>query len=126
MPLIQNVFAQSNIPPAPGGGGTTQTQSTLGAPAATQPPPSLMSMVTLFVPMFLVIYFFIIRPQQKKMKEHQSLLEKLQHGDEIVTNAGFYGKVTGITDKVLTVEIADGVRVKMLKTQIASVNPKGA
>ena len=74
-----------------------------------------------FVLMFGVLYFLILRPQQKKMKEQQNMLSALKHGDEILTNSGFLGKVTGITDKVVTVEVADNVRVKMLKSQISQV-----
>lgn len=123
--LMQEVFAQST-PPAPGatGGTTAQTQvpTQSGAPVGA-PQPGPLGMLMPFALMFVVIYFLIIRPQQKKMKDHQSTLEKIQYGDEIVTSGGMFGKVTGITDKVLTVEIADGVRVKMLKAQVASVNP---
>ena len=120
--IISEVFAQST-PPAPGGGATaTQTQVPSSAGAApAQPGP--FGMLLPFVLMFVVIYFLMIRPQQKKMKQHQATLEKIKYGDEIVTNAGIFGKVTGITDKVLTLEIADGVRIKMLKGQVATVNP---
>lgn len=116
---------QQSAPPAPGGGGTTattQTPSDAGA-AGGPPQPGAFGMLMPFILMFVVIYFLIMRPQQKKMKEHQALLEKIQYGDEVVTNAGIFGKVTGITDKVLTVEIADNVRIKMLRSQVASVNP---
>ena len=123
--LFNQAFAQQSAPPAPGGGdttATTQTPSNTGAPtAAAQPGP--LGMLMPFVLMFGVIYFLIMRPQQKKMKEQQAMLEKIQYGDEVVTSAGIFGKVTGITDKVLTVEIADGVRIKMLRGQVASVNP---
>jgi len=114
--MINHAFADNNTQT------TASTTTAPSAPTAGQPgQPGFMSMLTLFAPMFLVIYFFIMRPQQKKMKEHQALLDKLQHGDEVVTNAGMFGRVTGITDKVLTLEIADNVRVKILKNQIASV-----
>jgi preprotein translocase subunit YajC len=88
--------------------------------------PGVLGMVMPFALMFVVIYFFIIRPQQKKMKEHQGLLEKIRHGDEVITSAGIFGTVTGVTDKVLTVEIAKDVKIKILKTQISSVNPDAA
>lgn len=74
-----------------------------------------------FILMFGVLYFLMIRPQQKKLKEQQTMLSALKHGDEILTASGFLGKVTGITDKVLTVELADDVRVKMLKSQVTQV-----
>ena len=122
-------FADSTAP-APGGGAQapTTTASTVQTPAGAQgvpgqQQPGAMQMMMPFVLMFGVVYFLILRPQQKKMKDHQATLSKIQHGDEIVTNAGIFGKVTGVTDKVLTLEIADGVRVKMLKSQVASVNP---
>lgn len=117
--------AHAETVPAPGGNttATTSTPSQSGAPAGAPPQPGPFGMLMPFILMFGVIYFLIIRPQQKKMKEHQGTLEKIKYGDEIITNAGIFGKITGITDKVLTVEIADGVKIKMLKSQVASVNP---
>jgi len=67
---------------------------------------------------FIVFYFLLIRPQQKKAKEHQSFLSTLKKGDEIVTNGGIHGRITGITDSVLTLEIAEGVRVKVNRASI--------
>ena len=96
--------------PLPAGG-------TPGAP----PQPGLASMVVPFALMFGVIYFLMIRPQQKKMKEQQKMMSELKHGDEILTNSGILGKVTGLTEKVVTVEVADNVRVKMLKSQVSQV-----
>lgn len=126
MSFVNNAFAQST-PPAPGGANpttaTTQAPSTAGAPQAAPQQPGPLGMLMPFILMFGVIYFLIIRPQQKKMKEHQEAVGKIKHGDEVITNAGIFGKVTGVTDKVITVEIADGVRVKMLKTQVSSINP---
>lgn len=124
MNFTSSAYAQQTSPPPAPGAGSTQPPS--GVPGGAPQQPGLMGMLTLVAPMLLVMYFLMIRPQQKKMKEHQGMLEKIQHGDEVVTNAGIFGKVTGVTEKVLTVEIADGVRVKMLKSQVASVNPKGA
>lgn len=91
-----------------------------GAAGAAQPP-TLTGMLVPFAAMFAVIYFLMIRPQQKKMREQQSMLGGLKHGDDVVTTSGMLGKVTGITDKVVTLEIADNVRIKMLKSQVAQV-----
>ena len=88
-----------------------------GAPASV----GIMGMLPPMLLMFGVVYFMMLRPQQKKMKEHQQLIAALKHGDEIMTTSGILGKVTGITEKVVTVEIADNVRVKMLKSQVAQV-----
>jgi preprotein translocase subunit YajC len=91
-----------------------------GASAAAQQP-GFVGMMLPFILMFAVVYFLMIRPQQKRMKEQQSMLTSLKHGDEIVCTSGLLGKVTGITDKVVTLEVADNVRVKMLKSQVAQV-----
>lgn len=71
--------------------------------------------------MFVVFYFLLIRPQQKKQKEHQKMLQNLKKGDDIVTASGIFGKVTGLTDTLATIEIADKVRVKILRSQIAGL-----
>lgn len=73
----------------------------------------------------VVFYFMLIRPQQKKAKEHQTLVSKLASGDEVVTTGGLLGRVTEVGDHFITLEIADGVRVKVQKFQIASLMPKG-
>lgn len=77
-----------------------------------------------FLLMFGVLYFLILRPQQKKMKEQQTLLNNLKQGDSIVTAAGIFGKIVKITDKVVTLEISENVRVKLMKSQIAQVLDK--
>ncbi|HEY0341305.1 MAG TPA: preprotein translocase subunit YajC, partial [Steroidobacteraceae bacterium] len=64
-------------------------------------------------------------PQQKKAKEHQALVSKLSAGDEVVTTGGILGKVTEVGDSFVTIEIADGVRVKVQKFQVGSLMPKG-
>ena len=74
--------------------------------------------------MFGVMYFLMIRPQQKKLKEQQEMLNKLKEGDDIVTSSGILGKIVSTpnaTDKVITVEISDRVKVKMLKSQVSQV-----
>lgn len=71
-----------------------------------------------FVLIFLVMYFLMIRPQKKRMQEEQSFLNKLQHGDEVYTKSGILGKVSGISEKVVTLEIENGSKMKVLKTHI--------
>jgi preprotein translocase subunit YajC len=72
-----------------------------------------------------VFYFLLIRPQQKKLKEHQTLVSKLSSGDEVVTNGGILGRITDVGDTFITLEVADGMRIKVQKHQIASLMPKG-
>jgi preprotein translocase subunit YajC len=81
-----------------------------------------------FVPlilMFVIFYFLLIRPQQKKTKEHRKMIEGLKKGDRIVTSGGIHGRVTGITDATITVEIADKVRVKLNRGNVAGVMQQG-
>ena len=68
---------------------------------------------------FAVFYFLLIRPQQKKAKEHQIFLGNLKKDDQVVTSGGVHGKITGLTDKVVTLEIADNVRIKVSRQYIA-------
>lgn len=71
-----------------------------------------------FVLIFFVMYFLMIRPQKKRMQEEQAFLTKLTHGDEVFTKSGILGKVTGIADKVVTLEIENGAKMKVLKSHI--------
>ena len=73
-----------------------------------------------------VMYFLMIRPQMKRAKEHRSMLEALSRGDEVITNGGIAGVVTDIGDNFVTVEIADNVRVRVQKSAIGNVLPKGS
>ena len=77
-----------------------------------------------FVPlilMFAIFYFLLIRPQQKKTKQHREMLNTLKKGDRIITGGGIHGRVTGITDTTLTVEIADKVRVKVNRSNVMAL-----
>ncbi len=84
---------------------------------------------TAFIPLvliFVVFYFLMIRPQQKRMKDHKAMLEALRRGDRVVTNGGIVGKVTKVAaeDREVEVEIADGIKVKVMRDMIASVLTK--
>ena len=84
--------------------------------------------VAQFLPLvmiFGVFYFLLIRPQQKRLKEQQAMLSRLATGDEVVTTGGILGRITEVNDTFVTLEIADGVRVKVQKTQITQLMPKG-
>jgi preprotein translocase subunit YajC len=67
---------------------------------------------------FGVMYFLVLRPQQKQLKEHRTLLGSLKKGDDVVTQSGIFGKIHVITDKVVTLEVANNVRIRVLKTSI--------
>jgi len=79
---------------------------------------------TAFIPlilMFVIFYFLLIRPQQKKAKEHREMIGNLKKGDKILTSGGLYGTITGTDDNTLTVEIAEKVRVKINRGNIAAL-----
>ena len=94
----------------PPGGGTGQG----GGLAAFQ-------QVIPLILMFAIFYFLLIRPQQKKAKEHKSLLDSLKKGDLVITAGGMHGKVTAVDDTVVSLEIATGVNIKITKSYIATI-----
>jgi len=74
-----------------------------------------------FVPLiliFVIFYFLLIRPQQKKRKEHQAYLSDLKKGEKVITGGGIHGRITGLTDTTVTLEIADNVRIKVTRSSI--------
>ena len=77
-----------------------------------------------FIPlilMFVIFYFLLIRPQQKKTKEHRQMVDNLKTGDRIITSGGLHGRVTGVTESALTVEIAEKVRVKVNRASVTAL-----
>lgn len=81
----------------------------------------LLPMIVLFV----LFYFLLIRPQQKKAKEHQGMLSDLKRGDMVITGGGMLGRVTGLTDKVLTVEVAEKIRLRVLRSHVLGKQSDG-
>jgi preprotein translocase subunit YajC len=75
------------------------------------------------VALVAIMYFIMIRPQQKQLKEHRALLGALKKGDEVVTSGGMLGKIHLVDERTVTLEVASGVRVRVLKT---SISAKGA
>ena len=75
-----------------------------------------------FIPlilMFAIFYFLLIRPQQKKAKQHKEMVSALKKGDRVISSGGLHGVVTGLTDDMVTMEIAPKVRVKVSRGSIA-------
>ena len=103
--LITPAFAQA------AGGGDTNSM--------------LMSLLP-FALIFVIMYFLILRPQQKRAKEHQELVKNLRRGDTVITSGGLMGKVTKVVDdEQIEVEIADGVRVRQVRSMVSGVRAKG-
>ena len=86
------------------------------------------SMIVQFMPLILIIvimYFLILRPQQRRVKQHQEMVKALRRGDSVVTNGGLVGKVTKVVDdEQIEVEIADGVRVRQMRSMVSEVRAK--
>ncbi|MCE3010895.1 MAG: preprotein translocase subunit YajC [Proteobacteria bacterium] len=85
-----------------------------------QPQPSPWLQIVPFILVFGIFYFLIIRPQSKRMKTHEKFLNDLKRGDQVVTNGGILGTIDGMTDHVVTLEVSDGVKVKVMRRQIAA------
>jgi preprotein translocase subunit YajC len=101
-------YAQTAAPAASGGG----IQDLIAGPL-----PMILLMMVLF-------YFLLIRPQQKKMKEHQTMVRELKRGDTVVLSSGVIGKVTKVEDTELGVEIAPNVTIKVVRTMVSEVRAK--
>jgi preprotein translocase subunit YajC len=92
-----------------------------GAPAAGDS----TSFIIMMVLMFAAFYFLLIRPQQKKQKAHTALVAGLQVGDEVLTAGGMLGKITGVSEHYAVVKIGDNTEVKIQKSSVSMVVPKG-
>lgn len=98
---------------------------------AMQPPAqggdggSIWSMALMFGSIIAIFYFMILRPQQKRTKERELLLEAIKKGDKIITAGGMHGTVVGLEDKTVLIQIADNVKVKLEKNSVSVVNKVG-
>ena len=99
--------------------------SVQAAEAAGTGQASGMSSLIMIVLFAAVFYFLLIRPQSKRAKEHKTMLESIQKGDEVVTNGGIVGKVSKITDGFIVLNVAQGVEMKFQKHAISATLPKG-
>ena len=95
------------------------------AQAGAAAPGGQLAPLLMMVLFIIIFYFLLIRPQQKKAKEHQAMLTALSVGDEVVTAGGILGKVAAIGEGVVTLEVAQGVQIKVQKFQVSSLVPKG-
>ncbi len=109
------------VNPCGGSSATTATTSTPnndGAAPAQQG--SIMGMLFPLLIFVLIFYFFIIRPQRKRDKQHNEMISAINRGDQIVTVGGFLGTVREVRDDTFQIEIAEGVRVRILKSAVQS------
>ena len=94
-----------------------------GVAQSGAPQGSAMSMVVMLGVMFAIIYFLMIRPQQKQQKRHRDFLGKLKKGDDVLTQAGLLGRVFAVEENIVTLEVADKVRVRVVKQAITGAQP---
>jgi preprotein translocase subunit YajC len=94
------------------------------APAGGVGDSGLMSFLPIIL-MFVLLYFLMIRPQMKRAKEHKTMVDALQKGDEVVAAGGVLGRVTKVADNYVTLEIADKIEVKVQRPAVQLVLPKG-
>lgn len=87
--------------------------------------PSPFSMLLPIVGMLAIFYFLLIRPQQKRAKETQKMIEALRKGDRVVTASGIVGTIAGLRDDVIVLQIADNVKIEMLKSAVTGVTERG-
>ena len=82
--------------------------------------PGFMDTLPMIAMIFLIFYFLIIRPQGKKIKKHNEFITKMKRGDKVLTSGGIFGTIEGLSDAFVTLEIADDVSIRILKSQISS------
>lgn len=110
-------MAQEAIGAAPGG--------VAGGPAAPDAGSVILQQLIMFVPIILIFYFLLIRPQQKRAKEHREMIAAIAKGDTVVTSGGLIGKVFKVDETELTLELADNVRVRLVRSMVVDVRGKG-
>jgi preprotein translocase subunit YajC len=121
-------FAQPAGPGAGSGGGSAAPIAG-GAPAGAAgaaAQPSLWANLLPIVGLIVVFWFFVFRPQQKQAKEHKAFVDSLKVGARVVTRSGFFGKITEMDETTVHLEIAKGVKIKVLRSQIAGSESEAA
>ncbi len=83
--------------------------------------PHFIEQMMPFIFIFVLFYFLLIRPAQKRQKKHQNLVNQLKKGDSVITSSGILGIIYGLTDSFVTLEVADNVRIRVLRSQISSL-----
>lgn len=115
-------YAQT-APEAPAVTTSTSVPSDAGAPPSAAA--GFMSQFGALIMIFLVFYFLLIRPQQKRLKQHQSMISSINRGDKVVTGGGIVGTVERVIDEnEVLVSIADNVTIKVIKSTLADVKSK--
>ena len=97
----------------------------MAPPQGQDPSDSLISTLVMFALIIGIFYFLILRPQQKRQKEKQKMLDALKKGDKVVTGGGMHGTVSGLDDKTVLLQVADNVKMKFERAAIATIVREG-
>jgi preprotein translocase subunit YajC len=97
----------------------------MSQPQGGNPEGSLISTLIMFTLIIAIFYFMILRPQQKRQKERQKMLETVKKGDKVVTAGGLHGTVVGLDDKTVLVQVADNVKLKFDRSAIGTITREG-
>ncbi|MBA3069810.1 MAG: preprotein translocase subunit YajC [Hyphomonas sp.] len=94
------------------------------AAAAPAPGPNLVTQLLFFLPLILIFYFLLIRPQQQRAKKHAEMIAGVKRGDTVITSGGLIGKVNKVNDTEITLDLAENVRVRVIKSMVIEVRNK--
>lgn len=111
-------MAETTTAVSPCGGSAPSTSGGAGGEAGAAQQGGLMGMLFPLAIFVLIFYFFIIRPQRKRDKQQKNMIDSIARGDQIITIGGFYGTVREVRDDSFQIEIAEGVRVTILKSAV--------
>lgn len=95
------------------------------AQSAAPPPGGDLFQIFFLVGLFVLFYFIAIRPQRKRQKEHQEMVQSLEKGNEVVTSSGILGKVSALDDNYMVLKVADNVEMKFQRIHVHAILPKG-
>ena len=112
--LLQPDVSGGPVAPPTGGGGPVSGPMGCGGGGTEQ--------IGLLLLMFAVLYFLMIRPQQKRAKQHETMMGALQKGDIVRTNGGIRGEITALDERDVTIEVADRTRIRVLRTHVAGLD----
>ena len=100
--------------------------ATPGAASAGGGTAAFMVQIFPLILIFIIFYFLLIRPQQRRMKQHQAMIAAVKPRDTVVTNGGLVGKVTKVDEHEIEAEVAQGVKVRIVKSMLSDIRPHGS
>lgn len=124
--FIQDAYAAADSAASTSDSAMSSTLGAVQSASATAPASDGTFSILMMVAMIVIFYLLLWRPQSKRAKEHRNLISNLQKDDEVVTSGGIVGKITQIEEKFISIAIAPSVEIKLQRSAISSVLPKGS